>query len=73
MARWDAAHALFGDTAPPEISDLYLDPATGKAARPQLREGTRNRLRELMMPADPADLWTTGPDIERAATWQNSR
>ena len=75
MPRWDAAHALFGDASrtAAEIADLYLDPATGERAKPRLTEGTRTRLRELMMPADPADLWTDGPDIERAATWQNNR
>ncbi|GIJ56832.1 hypothetical protein [Virgisporangium aurantiacum] len=78
MSRRDAAHAVFGSPGrtvaelaalrPPEIVDLYLDPATGQVARARISDGTAIRLRELMMSDDP---WTTGLDIARAATWQN--
>ncbi|MFB4313433.1 hypothetical protein [Actinomadura sp. 21ATH] len=36
------------------------------------RSGPVGRFRELLMPDDPADLWTTGPDIARAADWWRS-
>ncbi|MEW2356888.1 hypothetical protein [Spirillospora sp. NPDC029432] len=37
------------------------------------RSGAVGRFRELLMPDDPADLWTTGPDIARAAGWWQAR
>ncbi|GAA1523139.1 hypothetical protein GCM10009678_00290 [Actinomadura kijaniata] len=33
------------------------------------RSGHLGRFRERLMPDDPADLWTSGPDIARAADW----
>ncbi|POM22328.1 hypothetical protein BTM25_57400 [Actinomadura rubteroloni] len=66
ISRADAAHACFGEPGdvPPEIA------GTG---RPALSTGVRTRLRELMMPDDPAVLWTEGPDVARAAAWFAAR
>ncbi|MGK5554765.1 hypothetical protein ACSNOI_24420 [Actinomadura kijaniata] len=33
------------------------------------RSGYLGRFRERLMPDDPADLWTRGPDVARAADW----
>jgi hypothetical protein len=50
---------------PREILDLFVDPATGAAAA---RGYTAERwLRPLLMPDDPADLWTIGIDVDRVA------
>ncbi|XVQ08231.1 hypothetical protein ACQP1W_37565 [Spirillospora sp. CA-255316] len=55
---------------PEEILDLYTDPETGERGSKTKRSYRLDReLREILMPADPADLWTTGLDYDRAAEW----
>ncbi|WP_412515315.1 hypothetical protein K8Z49_24310 [Actinomadura madurae] len=55
---------------PAEILDLYTDPGTGERGHKAQRSYRLDReLREVLMPDDPADLWTTGPAYDRAAEW----
>ncbi|MFC5751819.1 hypothetical protein [Actinomadura rugatobispora] len=55
---------------PQEILDLYDDPETGEPGSKTKRSYRLDReLREFLMPLDPADLWTTGLDHDRAAEW----
>ncbi|MEW2357205.1 hypothetical protein [Spirillospora sp. NPDC029432] len=55
---------------PREVLDLYHDPATGERIRITMR-GRRLEIdmREVMMPADPAELWERGLDVDRIAAW----
>lgn len=81
LTLWDAAGTCFGrvlneralQSRPAEISAQYLDLRTGTLAEPKLSYPDQDRMREELMPDDPADLWTTGPTIDRAATWWNTR
>ncbi|GAA2449174.1 hypothetical protein GCM10010191_78380 [Actinomadura vinacea] len=55
---------------PDEILALFTDPETGEPFRKGKRSYRLDReLREVLMPADPADLWTGGPDFDGAAEW----
>ncbi|WNV88209.1 hypothetical protein [Umezawaea sp. Da 62-37] len=66
--RWDA-HYL--STAERHLLDLSAGNAkAGKERLKRLGAGYRRRLLAAALPADPADLWTTGPDVEAvAAVW----
>lgn len=65
----DAARACFGDRGeenkPIEIRRLY--------GSRDLSFREVEGLREQLMPDDPAELWTSGLAVERAADWWNSR
>ena len=55
---------------PQEILDLFTDPETGERTSKSRRSYRLDReLREWLMPDDPAELWTSGLDYDRAAEW----
>ncbi|MBB5953621.1 hypothetical protein FHS29_000191 [Saccharothrix tamanrassetensis] len=66
--RWDANYLSTADR-----HLLGLSAAGAKAAKQRLRpldDAFRRRLLAAAVPEDPADLWTTGPDVDAvAAVW----
>ncbi|GGT90682.1 hypothetical protein [Actinomadura citrea] len=54
---------------PADVAALYTDPETGEhAGRPRSWQ-LDDALRQLLMPADPEDLWITGLDVDGAVAW----
>lgn len=58
---------------PQSILDFHTDPETGEPGpKTPLSYRLDRVLREVLMPDDPEDLWTTGPAYDRAADWWNT-
>ncbi|MFI9814510.1 hypothetical protein [Saccharothrix variisporea] len=71
MPGVDTWQSTYLSTAERKLLDLSA--AGAKTAKERLRpldDGFRRRLLAAAVPADPADLWTSGPDVEAvAAVW----
>ena len=80
IAPQDAAGVLFGSADhamplpdpsryPQQVIEAYEAAAADRWGTSTIRDRAATYLREQLMPADPADLWTRGPDLEAAAQW----
>ncbi|MEJ2852651.1 MULTISPECIES: hypothetical protein [unclassified Saccharothrix] len=68
MPGVDTWQSTYLSTAERKLLDLSA--AGAKTAKERLRpldDGFRRRLLAAALPADPADLWTSGPDVEAVA------
>ncbi|GAA1960034.1 hypothetical protein [Catenulispora subtropica] len=76
----DAARVCFADadvaTAiddphryPPEVVAAYAAAVADKWRMSNLPTGAKEYLRERLMPEDPEELWSRGPDVSGAAEW----
>ena len=54
---------------PPEMLELFHDPATGKPDKSPLSYRLDRWMRPELMPDDPADLWTSALDVDRLVRW----
>ncbi|MFF5262824.1 hypothetical protein ACFY4C_28170 [Actinomadura viridis] len=55
---------------PEDVLALFVDPETGeRGQKTPLSYRLDLRMRQVLMPDDPDDLWNRGPDFDRAARW----
>ncbi|WP_242901240.1 hypothetical protein [Actinomadura terrae] len=56
---------------PPDVVALFENPETGEHAGKTGSWQLDDALREVLMPDDPEDLWTTGIAVDKAVAWWN--
>ncbi|MEV4754388.1 hypothetical protein AB0J86_04615 [Micromonospora sp. NPDC049559] len=54
---------------PQEVLDLFHDPATDRPGKSPMSYRLDRWMRPVLMPDDPADLWTRGLDVDRLVAW----